>query len=96
MAASAFPSMRYELLTLPGTLRDRKWSRELGVVLRKIRVAAGLNQGGLAQRLYRGQAFVSKYETGKQDLTFEDLIEVCAALDVRLEEVIGRLPVEEP
>ena len=50
------------------------------VLLRGIRVDAGLTQRELASRLARDQTFVSKYESGERRLDILELREVCQAL----------------
>jgi ribosome-binding protein aMBF1 (putative translation factor) len=54
--------------------------KKLLVLLRGIRVDAGLTQSELASRLARDQTFVSKYESGERRLDILELREVCQAL----------------
>lgn len=49
------------------------------VVARK---AAGLSQGALADRLYRHQQFVSRYETGERRLDVVEFIDIAHALSI--------------
>jgi transcriptional regulator with XRE-family HTH domain len=53
--------------------------KKLLVLLRGIRVDAGLTQNELASRLSRDQTFVSKYESGERRLDILELREVCQA-----------------
>jgi hypothetical protein len=53
--------------------------KQLLVLLRGIRVDAGLTQSELASRLARDQTFVSKYESGERRLDVLELREVCQA-----------------
>jgi transcriptional regulator with XRE-family HTH domain len=68
-------------------------------VLREMRLAAGLRQQDLAERLGVPQSFVSKYESGERRLDVLELRRVCFALGitlhdftVRLEDVFDRGP----
>ena len=54
--------------------------KRLLVLLRGIRVDAGLTQSELASRLSRDQTFVSKYESGERRLDVLELREVCRAI----------------
>lgn len=54
--------------------------KRLLVLLREIRVDAGLTQSELASRLSRDQTFVSKYESGERRLDVLELREVCRAI----------------
>ena len=51
--------------------------KKLLVLLRGLRVHAGLTQSELASRLARDQTFVSKYESGERRLDILELREVC-------------------
>ena len=53
--------------------------KKLLVLLRGIRVDAGLTQSELASRLARDQTFVSKFESGERRLDILELREVCQA-----------------
>jgi transcriptional regulator with XRE-family HTH domain len=54
--------------------------KKLLVLLRGIRVDAGMTQSELASRLSRDQTFVSKYESGERRLDVLELREVCQAI----------------
>jgi ribosome-binding protein aMBF1 (putative translation factor) len=54
--------------------------KKLLVLLRGVRVEAGLTQSELASRLARDQTFVSKYESGERRLDILELREVCQAI----------------
>lgn len=54
--------------------------KKLLVLLRGIRIDAGLTQSELALRLSRDQTFVSKYESGERRLDVLELREVCRAI----------------
>jgi DNA-binding XRE family transcriptional regulator len=54
--------------------------KKLLVLLRGVRVEAGLTQNELASRLVRDQTFVSKYESGERRLDVLELREVCRAI----------------
>ena len=54
--------------------------KKLLVLLRGVRVEAGVTQSELASRLARDQTFVSKYESGERRLDILELREVCQAI----------------
>jgi len=57
---------------------------QLRVLLKRIRVEAGLRQADLAARLRQPQSFVSKYESGERRLDFLEIRQVCEATGVSL------------
>jgi ribosome-binding protein aMBF1 (putative translation factor) len=65
--------------------------KKLLVLLRGIRVDAGLTQAELASRLARDQTFVSKYESGERRLDILELREVCKAIGIELLTFIRKL-----
>ena len=65
--------------------------KKLLVILREIRVDAGLTQSELASRLSRDQTFVSKYESGERRLDILELREVCQAIGSDFVTFIRRL-----
>ena len=56
--------------------------KKLLVLLRSVRVEAGLTQSELASRLGTDQTFISKYESGERRLDILELREVCQAIGV--------------
>ena len=68
--------------------------KSLLVLLRGIRVDAGLTQSELASRLSRDQTFVSKYETGERRLDILELRDVCRALSVDFKDFVRALDAE--
>ena len=65
--------------------------KKLIVLLRGIRIDAGLTQSELASRLSRDQTFVSKYESGERRLDILELREVCQAIGTDFVTFIRRL-----
>lgn len=65
--------------------------KKLLVLLRAIRVDAGLTQSELASRLTRDQTFVSKYESGERRLDILELREVCQAIGTDFVTLIQKL-----
>jgi transcriptional regulator with XRE-family HTH domain len=63
--------------------------KKLLVLLRQIRLDAGLRQEDLAQRLGKPQPYVSRYESGERRLDILELREVCVALRVKLTDFVG-------
>ena len=68
--------------------------KKLLVLLRGIRVDAGLTQSELASRLSRDQTFVSKYESGERRLDVLELREVCQAIGTDFVTFIRKLDKE--
>ena len=66
--------------------RDR-----LLLLLRQMRLDAGLRQADLARKLRQPQSFVSKYESGERRIDILELREICSALGVSLAEFVRRL-----
>lgn|SRR5690606_17576768 len=62
----------------------------LQLLLRQLRLGAGLRQIDLAQALGQPQSFVSKYESGERRLDLLELRQVCHAVGVSLLEFIER------
>jgi len=54
--------------------------KQLLVLLRGVRIEAGLTQTELASRLGTDQTFISKYESGERRLDVLELREVCRAI----------------
>jgi ribosome-binding protein aMBF1 (putative translation factor) len=65
--------------------------RKLQELLRQIRLAAGLRQADLAQRLGLPQSFVSKYESGERRLDLLEIRQICEAVGISLEEFVHRI-----
>jgi len=57
---------------------------QLGSVLQATRKALGLTQSALASRIGLSQSRVSHLELNAQELSFEQLLAWCAALDLEL------------
>ncbi|NPT51756.1 helix-turn-helix domain-containing protein [Ralstonia sp. 3N] len=60
-------------------------------VLRKVRREAGLNQVQLAEKLGKGQSYVSKVERGEQYLDVLEFVEWCEACSTPSEQVIKKI-----
>ena len=66
--------------------RDR-----LVALLREVRLEAGLTQAGLAARVGKDQAYVSRYESGQRRLDVLEVRELCRAIGISLEKFAKRL-----
>ena len=76
--------------------RDITSERErLANLLRKIRVAAGLRQVDLAERLRQPQSYVSRFESAEQRVDLPELKAICEALGISLVELIQRFEGDE-
>lgn len=56
--------------------------------LRHARRSAGLKQADLARLLGRDQSFVSKYETAERRIDLLETLDVCAALQIKLWQIL--------
>ena len=65
--------------------------KKLLVLLRGVRVEAGLTQSKLASRLGTDQTFISKYESGERRLDILELREVCQVIGIDFVAFIRRL-----
>ena len=65
--------------------------KKLLVLLRGVRVEAGLTQSELASRLGTDQTFVSKYESGERRLDILELREVCRAIGIDFVNFVRKL-----
>jgi len=65
--------------------------KKLLVLLRGVRVEAGLTQSELASRLGTDQTFISKYESGERRLDILELREVCQGIGVDFVAFMRRL-----
>lgn len=65
--------------------------RRLLSLLREMRLAAGLRQGDLAERLGQPQSFVSRFESGDRRLDVLEVWQVCEALGVSFSDFAQRL-----
>jgi transcriptional regulator with XRE-family HTH domain len=61
------------------------------VLLRQVRLEAGLRQQDLAARLGVPQSLISRAETGERRLDVIELRRICQALGVPLPEFVARL-----
>ena len=71
--------------------RRRQLRALVGGVLRDTRVAHDLTQVDVARRLGRAQSYVSKYESGELRVDLVALVEICAAIDVRVVVLVERV-----
>ncbi len=75
---------------MPRSRRSPRQAR-LQELLTSGRVAAGMTQRDLAQKLKRPQSFVSKYESGERRLSVIELIEVGEAIGVDPRQIVADL-----
>jgi len=64
---------------------------KLRQVLQEVRNQAGLTQVQLAEKLSRGQSYVSKVERGEQYVDVLEFVEWCEACSTPPENVIGKI-----
>jgi transcriptional regulator with XRE-family HTH domain len=68
---------------------DRRLLRSVGARIRKARVARGVTQSQLAERIGVEPETVSRYERGLIPLSLSQLHQVAVALDIGAEALIG-------
>lgn len=61
------------------------------LLLRQIRLGAGLQQRELSERLGKPQSFVSRYESGQRRLDLLELRQICQVIGISLTEFVERL-----
>lgn len=72
---------------------NRLWDVEreaLRLVLRGFRENNSLTQAGLSKTLGKPQSYVSKYESGERKLDFIEVLKICEALNVSMQELLER------
>jgi transcriptional regulator with XRE-family HTH domain len=69
------------------SIHDPRYVEMLGR-LRHAREDRGVGQGELGVRLGRPQSYVSKIETGERRVDLIETLDICRALDIRLEVVV--------
>jgi len=77
-----YPNIVYTIPCMAGgTQKDRE---KLYNLLKQLRVEASLRQVDLAEKLYKPQSYISKYESGEKNLDVLELKEICKALNIEL------------
>lgn len=71
-------------------IQDARY-RHLIEALAAARRQAGISQVELAKSLGKLQQFVSKYESGERRLDVVELMDICRALDLDVERLLGKL-----
>ena len=69
-------------------------SKTLKTNLRKFRDLRGLTQAQMGMRSALGAASISHFETGQRTPTIETLIKLADALNVTVDVLLGRAPIE--
>ena len=69
-------------------------SNKLRINLRKFRELRGMTQVQMGARAGLGAASISHFETGQRTPTLETLIKLADALNVNVDALLGRAPVE--
>ena len=77
------------------SLTGQKRRAALHRALRRARISRGLKQIEVAHTLGVPQSFVSKYESGKRALDLIDILQVCAAIGITLENLLLLLEIEQ-
>ena len=73
---------------------ERGTSNALRINLRKFRELRGLTQAQMGARAAVGAASISHFETGQRTPTLETLVKLADALNVNVDALLGRAPVE--
>jgi hypothetical protein len=74
----------------PRLTANRKQQKALLLLLRKLRLEAGLRQVDMAVALGKPQAFVSYYESGVRRLDLLELRQICGILGISLVQFVRR------
>jgi transcriptional regulator with XRE-family HTH domain len=69
----------------------RKWEKEMGEQLQKGRHAAGLTQEKLARKAKVPLTTLREWEQGRRGMRLQAAIKLADALDVSLDELVGRV-----
>lgn len=69
-------------------------SQDLPATLRGLRELRGLTQADLGKRAGMGAASVSHFETGQRTPSLDSLVKLADALQVAVDTLLGRAPVE--
>ena len=74
---------------MPNPIHDLRYKlfREM---LTEVRIAKGLLQSDVADKLRKPQSFVSKYERGERRLDFPEFIEVADVLEINVSDFIRK------
>jgi transcriptional regulator with XRE-family HTH domain len=84
-----YPNIVYTIPCMAGgTQKDRN---KLYNLLKQLRVEASLRQVDLAEKLYKPQSYISKYESGEKNLDVLELKEICKALNIELSVFVDML-----
>lgn len=75
---------------MPRQLHSTKYAK-LREVLTNERLAAGITQTALAERLKRPQSFVSKFEIGQRNLDVIEFIDMCKAIGIEPRVILGKV-----
>jgi transcriptional regulator with XRE-family HTH domain len=80
----------------PRELDRDHFRRILGDRLRSARLTSGLSQAGLAEKLGLSRPAIASIEAGRQAITVEQLVELCAQLNVNVADIIGEATEARP
>ena len=64
--------------------------QRLAILLKQVRIEAGLTQAEVAKSIGQTQSYVSKYEQGEQRLDLLELEAICNAVAISLTEFVRR------
>ena len=70
-------------------------ARALRENLRSFRKLRGMTQGQMSQKSAVGAASISHFETGQRTPTIGTLVKLADALDVTVDALVGRAPIED-
>ncbi|MCI2114972.1 MAG: helix-turn-helix domain-containing protein [Acidaminococcus sp.] len=76
-----------------GKMEEVNYSQKIGEQIRKYRKQRGLSLQNLSQRIHKGHATLSKYESGQIIMDVNTLYDIAHALHVRVEQLIYAEPV---
>lgn len=75
---------------MPGSLGTARYNRFVGFLV-DARKKSGLTQEQVALKLRKPQSFVAKYERGERRIDVVEFVDICAAIDVKSADILGKL-----
>lgn len=64
--------------------------KQYHLLLKQLRIQAGLTQTQVARKVDEPQSYVSKYESGEQRLDLNEVHMICTAIDISLIDFIRK------
>lgn len=62
--------------------------KELGQIIREIRIQKGLSQAKLGLKIFKDQQSIHKIESGQFNPSYIYLLEICEGLEINIEDLL--------